>query len=97
MRKIDLILTALEDERQSAEKNRSDSVGVERRWYDGITCGLASAIGIVEALDSKKNRARWVDVDGCMGFCSNCYTLGCGTRYCPNCGRRMEVVEDEIG
>lgn len=95
MRIVDLILTALEDERQSAEKNRSDSTGVERRWYDGIACGLASAIGIVEALDSK-NTARWVDVDGCMGFCSNCYTLGCGTRYCPNCGRRMEVAKDEI-
>ena len=52
------ILLALEEERKSVSQMRSDSTGVERRWYDGIVCGLSSAIGIIEAIDWKE---RWND------------------------------------
>lgn len=33
--------------------------------------------------------AEWVALDDCMGVCSNCMSLGCFSKYCPNCGRRM--------
>lgn len=35
-------------------------------------------------------RGKWIEMDGCMTICSECNTLGCGTRYCSNCGARME-------
>jgi len=46
----------------------------------------------------RKNRPTatgvWINDDGCMTFCSECYGMGCGSRYCPNCGAKMENYED---
>lgn len=56
MADIHKILLVLEEERKCASQMRSDSTGVERRWYDGIVCGLSSAIGIIEAIDWKESR-----------------------------------------
>lgn len=27
-------------------------------------------------------------------ICSECYSLGCGSAYCPNCGAKMDEVEE---
>ena len=58
----------------------------------------------VNRLDSVDRRGKWVKVYGehiSMGHrpwtlaCSECGRLGNGTPYCPNCGAKMEVEEDE--
>lgn len=54
------ILRVLEEERSSIESIRSDCTGEERRWYDGIVCGLSMAIGIIEALDMKNDQTKEV-------------------------------------
>ena len=38
---------------------------------------------------------RWIDLDSCMAFCSNCNSLGCWSNYCPNCGAKMENANEE--
>lgn len=45
--------------------------------------------------DDGVKHGRWLDVDGgCMTICSECYSLGCGSAYCPNCGAKMDEVEE---
>lgn len=37
----------------------------------------------------------WIGEDDCVQFCSECSGLGCGTRYCPSCGARMENADGD--
>lgn len=45
--------------------------------------------------------ARWeINCDGYYPYCSNCKSEPQGramTRYCPNCGAKMDLEEDENG
>lgn len=40
-------------------------------------------------------RGRWLPLDDCMTICSECNSLGCNTKYCPNCGAEMEMLEED--
>ena len=44
---------------------------------------------IPKANVSDVRKGVWFSDDGCMTICSECYGLGCGSRYCPNCGAKM--------
>ena len=44
----------------------------------------------VRKMEEGQRRGRWIEADSCMEICSECNGLGCGTRYCPNCGAEME-------
>lgn len=58
---------------------------------DAITMkGLAILNGFPVADVQDVRHGEWIELDGCMTICSECNSLGCGTRYCSNCGARME-------
>lgn len=44
----------------------------------------------------KEGDGRWIPLDDCMSMCSKCGSLGCGSKYCPSCGAKMEGAYDGI-
>ena len=47
------------------------------------------SVPIADVVSRKKGT--WLELDSCMTVCSECNSLGCGTKYCANCGAKMEV------
>lgn len=70
--------------REKGMVSLADFSGVCRRY---IGC-------VLEEVEKREARTgTWIDVDGCMAYCSECYGLGCGSKYCPNCGAKMNVED----
>ena len=57
--------------------------------------GLNAAYDLICNAPAAKIRAsatgKWIELDDCMTICPECNTLGCGTKYCANCGARLET------
>lgn len=57
--------------------------------------GLLFALNTLKPVEARPVVfAEWESVDDCMTFCSNCYGLGCGSRFCPNCGAEMRENDE---
>ena len=52
---------------------------------------MISDIGFLHRQKSKRVKAEWLPLDGCMTICSNCHCLGCESPFCPNCGADMRI------
>lgn len=39
---------------------------------------------------NNERHGKWISIDGCMTICSKCGSIGCNSKYCPNCGAQMK-------
>ena len=76
---------------------------MKSEYAQGIACGAALAKTYVEQLPSaqpERIRGRWIEKPHVHGvaYCSLCdYELHTNdTNFCPNCGAKMEVGENEL-
>ncbi len=76
--------------------NREKAIDIIRKhWsrHDGDTA-CQKAIDELRTCEAEKVRpakeGTWIELDNCMEVCSECGGLGCGSKYCPNCGAKME-------
>lgn len=62
-----------------------------------ISKGMAYYSDYIKSVPAAKVVARktgtWIKLDSCMAICSRCNTVGCGTRFCANCGARMVAYD----
>lgn len=75
-----------------------DRKGVRNALYaeDAITMKGVLIINSFPAADVQPVRSGvWIPMDSCMTICSECNSLGCGTKYCAACGARMKKVREE--
>lgn len=63
----------------------------ETEWVLGE---IIRGIRKMESVRSSRKTGVWVNLDDCMSYCSECYGLGCGSNYCPNCGAKMKEVDE---
>lgn len=53
--------------------------------------------GVIESFPAANVKpapsGHWIELDSCMEICSECGGLGCGSKFCPNCGCAMEVQD----
>ena len=74
----------------------AELIGKLRTNFDPVfDHGIGQAINVLKNMESAdiERRGMWIPADWCMTICSECNSLGCGTRYCPNCGALMQNQE----
>ena len=61
-------------------------------YWGGEMCMMSQRSKIADALENLSERVpahkgHWIDMgDSCISICSECGSMGCGSRYCPECG-----------